>query len=178
MGCSCWLDLDLMPLHRKLPTEHTVCSCNIFFHTYDADETNIQSLEFTEGYHFHPSHSNKKIMKLTAWVPDNESLSNPRYIAVEKRFTHTRTSLVVHDCCVMVRKDMYVVMGVRVQDCWAQNTNPQGWFTDKGLQKPQLRDWRESSRNSLSNCLGFTKGEAEHVPFGARWVGYINNDHR
>lgn len=105
------LDLNSMPLLRKLPTGHTVRSSDSFFHTYDADETNIQSLGFTEGYHFHPSRSNKKIMKLTARIPDNESLSNPRYIAVEEKFTRTRTSLAVHDCRVTVGKDMYVVTG-------------------------------------------------------------------
>ncbi|KAF9793102.1 hypothetical protein BJ322DRAFT_1016706 [Thelephora terrestris] len=76
-----------MPVFRKLPTGHT-------------------SRGFNEGYYFHPSRSNKKIVKFTARVPTNETLSNPRYIAVEEKFTRTRTSLAVHDCQVVSGKDM------------------------------------------------------------------------
>jgi hypothetical protein len=48
-------------------------------------------------------------MKFMAHVPTNETLSNPRYIAVEEKFTRTRTSLTVHDCRVVSGKDMYLV---------------------------------------------------------------------
>lgn len=48
---------------------------------------------------------------MTARVPANESLSNPRYVAVEEKFTRTRTSLAVHDCRVTIGKDMYLVTG-------------------------------------------------------------------
>ncbi|KAF9781590.1 hypothetical protein BJ322DRAFT_1111515 [Thelephora terrestris] len=83
-------DFETMPVLRKHPAGHT-------------------SGAFNEGYHFHPSRSNKKIIKITARVPTNETLSNPRYIAVEEKFTRTRTSLAIHDCRVVFGKDMYLV---------------------------------------------------------------------
>lgn len=42
-------------------------------------------------------------------MPINETLSNPRYIAVEEKFTRTHTSLAIHDCRVVFGKDMYLV---------------------------------------------------------------------
>jgi hypothetical protein len=69
----------------------------------------VQSIEFNEGYHFQPSRSTKKTVKILARVPGNESLSNPRYLAVEYNFRRSRTSLAIHDCRIAIGKDMYLV---------------------------------------------------------------------
>lgn len=71
----------------------------------------MQSIEFNEGYHFQPLRSSKKIVKILARVPGNESLTSPRYLAVEYNFKRTRTSLAIHDCRVAIGKDMYLVTG-------------------------------------------------------------------
>ena len=73
--------------------------------------TREKSRDFIEGYHFHPLRSRRQIVQLNASVPDNESFSNQRYIAVEEQFDIPRSSTQVHDCRVMVGSDMYLVTG-------------------------------------------------------------------
>lgn len=68
-----------------------------------------KSPDFIEGYHFHPLRSRRQIVRLNTLVPDDESFSNQRYIAVEERFDISRPSIQVHDCRVMVGSDIYLV---------------------------------------------------------------------
>ena len=71
-----------------------------------------KSLSTVEGYHFQPLRHRKKIVRLNTHVPDNETFSNPRYIAVEECFDMPpRRSVKVHDCRVVVDGDMYLVTG-------------------------------------------------------------------
>lgn len=64
-----------------------------------------------EAYHYQPLRDRKKVVRLNTLVPDNETLSNPRYVKVEEHFNIPRPSAKVHDCRVVVNEDMYFVTG-------------------------------------------------------------------
>lgn len=63
------------------------------------------------AYHFQPLRHQKKVIRLNTLVPDDETLSNPRYINVEEHFNIPRRSVKVHDCRVVVGEDVYLVTG-------------------------------------------------------------------
>ncbi|KAF9643982.1 hypothetical protein BDM02DRAFT_3191012 [Thelephora ganbajun] len=80
-----------MPLVRKRPTGRTTRST-------------------VEAYHFQPLRNRKKVVRLNALVPDNETASNPRYVDVEERL-NIPCHVKVHDCRVVIGADMYLVTG-------------------------------------------------------------------
>lgn len=70
-----------------------------------------KSRDIVEAYHYQPLGHRKKVVRLNALVPDDETLSNPRYINVEEHFNVPRRSAKVHDCRVIIGADMYLVTG-------------------------------------------------------------------
>ncbi|KAF9643349.1 hypothetical protein BDM02DRAFT_3132487 [Thelephora ganbajun] len=64
-----------------------------------------------EAYHFQSLRHRKKVIWLNTLVPDDETLSNPRYVDVEDRLDIPHRSVKVHDCRVVIGADMYLVTG-------------------------------------------------------------------
>lgn len=64
-----------------------------------------------EAYHFQSLRHRKKVVRLNTLVPNDETLSNPRYVNVEEHFDFPRRSAKVHDCRVVIGTDMYLVTG-------------------------------------------------------------------
>lgn len=102
-----------MPFIRKRPVGPTVRHFGSKV-SFDRLSTNDQKSGGTiEGYHYQSPHNRKKFIRLNTPVPDPETFSNPLYINIEERFEAPRPSVKIHDCCVAVGPDMYLVTG-----CW------------------------------------------------------------
>lgn len=98
-----------MPLIRKRPLGRTVRRFRIS--PPDLTLTTEKSRATIEGYHFQFLRHRKAVVRLNTFIPDNETLSNPRFVDVEERFDLPRRSAKVHDCRVMIGVDMYLVTG-------------------------------------------------------------------
>jgi len=73
--------------------------------------TTKKTRDTISGYHFQPLRHQKKVVQLSTLVPDDETLTNPRYIDVEEHFNIPRRTVKVHDCRIIVGEDMYLVSG-------------------------------------------------------------------
>jgi hypothetical protein len=70
-----------------------------------------------EAYHYQPLRLCKRVVQLNTLVPGRETFSNPRYVNVEERFDTPRRNIKIHDCRVVIGRDMYLVTG-----CWYKHS--------------------------------------------------------
>ncbi|KAF9647793.1 hypothetical protein BDM02DRAFT_3270000 [Thelephora ganbajun] len=66
---------------------------------------------FTEGYHFGPLWSRRKVVRFNTDIPFNESHANIRYVDMKSKYSRTGTSLSVHESHVHIGQDMFLVSG-------------------------------------------------------------------
>lgn len=98
-----------MPLIRQRPAGRTVRCPQASHNQLIVDTKKARST--IEAYHFQSLLHRKKIVLLNTLVPYEETSLNPRYVNVEERFTIPRRSVKVHDCRIILGRDMYLVTG-------------------------------------------------------------------
>lgn len=73
--------------------------------------TKEKTRTFTEGYHFGPLWSRRKVVRFDTDIPINETPTNLRYVDMKSNFSLTGTSLSVHESRVQIAGDMFLVSG-------------------------------------------------------------------
>ena len=99
-----------MPSVQTPPHGLTVRLVEFLFHSPQA-HAKKKTRTFTEGYHFGPLWSRRRVVRFPTDVPVNESPSDLCYVDMKSEYSRTSTSRSVHESRVHIGQDMFLVSG-------------------------------------------------------------------
>ena len=104
-----------MAILRVHPTGQTV-SHQLLIVKRPFSLTTSKTAGKTRGYIFSSQRSRRHPIEFKTIVPVAESFENPRYIRIEDRFSQPTTGNEIHDCKVVVDKDVFLITAYWKED--------------------------------------------------------------